>query len=235
MAGRMILAELASAITSLIEGNTPKLEDEVTVEIVGQPGSNKRTLFQMAMSTAFGIARPGAASGPFAVPPALVMVEYDASSDWVRVTLRYKVGVLNFLGGINVLNPNASINALRALFGTAPVVRGPAGSFRAGIPFVPFGPFNIRPEAGNPFINTIPLTENATWFTPGGAVISTPNPKPPGDNRSRGAIPDRTGLVGGSDNPVMQLIPLMFSALSAPGSVNLQVITPPAVSTLGGG
>lgn len=235
MAGKMILAEIASAITSLIEGNTPKLEDEVTVEIVGQPGSNKRTLFQMAISTAFGIARPGAANAATGVPPALVMVEYDAASDWVRVTLRYKIGVLNFIGTVNVLGPNASIDALRALFGTSPVLRGPSSSFRAGIPFVPFGPFNIRPGETNPFTNQITLTDNATWLNGVGTAIRTPNPKPPGDGRSRGEISDRNGVLVDTDLPAMQLIPLVFAALSAPGSVNLTTFTPPVTSQFGEG
>jgi hypothetical protein len=80
------------------------------------------------------------------------------------------------------------------------------------------------------------LTRSPTCIDPNPAlpvnntsVIGSPNPKPAGDNRSRGAIP-----ISGGDGKQIALAALVFSALSNPGSANEMLFPQPTSGPKGG-
>lgn len=234
------------AVVSGVADMFPKLEDEVTVEVMGQPGSNKRELYRLAMATAYGIARPGlnGTASLFGPPPSMILCEYDAADAWVRFTVRYRIGVLDF-----ALTPNsgpASILAGVASGRGLPVVLGPpdeviggrmrlpipsvTGVVAAPIPFVPaIDPISLLVPMR--FVNKVILTSSGVCESPDpattGMTINSPNPRPPGDTRSRGAV-QNPNIAEINAN---YLVPLVFAALSDPGSQsNLTVPAPSPVS-----
>lgn len=248
---------------SFIESVTPKLEDEVTVEVIGQPGATKKNLYFLALSTAYGLARPGTLARFLTPPPSLLMLEYDAADNWVRVTVKYKVGVLDFanqaIGNTALLGPFSVALNVAAVFGAAqlvaqmPILNGPSPVVVGATPVIPFSFLNVPlPVAGVPNpLNPIPtvnqnigrviLTDEESVVVDNQA-IPTPNPKPSGDFRSRGSVkfsgrrPYLNGFPVGSEPPTNEyLVPLVFAALSAPGSTNLTTFTPPPEDLYGGG
>lgn len=247
----------------------PTLEDEVVVEVRGQPGANKQKLYYIALSTAFGIVRQQQPLNPLTalISPSygMLMSEDDASDNWVRCTLRYRVGMYGIMAttGINRLFGGGS------LFDQLTVYRGPQCNVNGGdfnfigvaIPGVPVnanGPQAPQlPFKGQPIITPCPTTqtpvptavkENPAPDFPisnAGVSIPSPNPKPPGDNRSRGSIPtagSSTPPSGGSSPSTKgscctvsnSLIPLVFAALSAPGTSSDMVFPNPVQGPTGG-
>lgn len=258
----------------------PRLEDEVIVEVVGQPGHTKRQLYYLALATAFGLLRRYDLS--FAklftdAPTQAIMVEYDAADNWVRATVRYNTGlasaavagtgfgstISSIIGAVtaainsSLLLPGAgdtSANIVTQiadqiqdyistsggglqLYGEAVVYSGPkdsvvGGQFNFTNPILPGIPTSAQapgvprlPFAGRVILTTAPTVEQ------GGVTVPTPNPAPPGDNRSRGTFPvpgyqtqdpgvpvGTTGL--GAPDVTRLLIPLVFAALTDPGSMN---------------
>lgn len=250
MAVPQILTGLAAAAPVLVmladfaDNTSPKLEDEATVEIIGEPGSTKRQLYFLALNTAFGLCRPGARARDvggiptgYTPSPALVLLEYDAADNWVRCTVRYKVGMLT-PSGTSI--PITGFSGIRDLINESRVLNGPDHFVEGGSPILPIPVFALPIDGASKFINRTILTSAGAVIDPdpagpaGGAakVISSPNPKPPGDNRSRGAAQRR---YGDGSNAVIQdwLIPMVFTALSDPGSRDLVLFEGPISGALG--
>lgn len=280
-----ILGTVVKEITEF----SPHLEDEATVEVVGQPGSTKKQLYFLALSAAFSLVRRidlkffGRNILP---PPGMLMIEYDAADHWVRATIRYRTSMLqaaaanlagaNALGGLNPFS-EVPLNTLPVYAGPKCDVVGASFSFTGGVTpeesralsvFLPgVAGFLDSATAGIPTSSTsapapkLPFA-GKTILTPcaqvadpnpdlpgaGGAVIPSPNPKPPGDNRSRGAVVTG-GASGGSSflgrvassvggdgcciNKSTSLVPLVFAALTDPGSFRDEVFAPPGGGVLG--
>ncbi|CAM6002949.1 unnamed protein product [Sphagnum balticum] len=106
-------------------------------------------------------------------------------------------------------------------------------------PNLPFaGQPILTPCPATPVPAPRPITQSPVPFIATTAVgsIASPNPKPPGDNRSRGAvlIPGSPSAAGTGDaccNQSLALVPLVFAALSAPGTNTLQTFPDPTAST----
>ncbi len=251
------IAKGIAGIATFIDSVTPKLEDEVVVEVLGEPGASKRTLYFLALSTAYGLARPNALARFFTPPPSLLMLEYDAADHWVRVTVKYKVGALDFVnqglgngfaGAVSgtFLGPvGGAITGIISSVGTTlgpagllagmPILNGPPDTVVGVTPAIPFSflniPFPGTLSANNPFIGASILTNDKTVVV-NNQSIPTPNPKPSGDSRSRGSVEPNTA---GTRSVEKYLVPLVFAALSAPGSQNDLIFTPPQQGPGGSG
>lgn len=257
--GVPILGPIIQGASELV----PQIEDEVTVEIVGQPGASKKQLYFMALSTAFALCRrfDRAIAGRYVFPPpGMFMIEYDAADHWVRATVRYKTSILEaatvippgFVGAIVVAGGLAT---RKEFFDEAVVFSGPkcdvageefkftgAGGLLPGIP----GSAKDVGAPHLPFAGKTILTPCATVKNPdpagAGNVIPTPNPKPPGDNRSRGlVVGDGRGVSFGSGGNidaccpgVSKLVPLVFAALTDPGSFDRETFPAPKAGPTGG-
>lgn len=255
----------------MIRNNVPILEDEVVVEVVGQPGASKQELYFLALAAANGIVRrfqPLIQADP-RVPPSMsmLMIEYDAADHWVRCTLRYQVGTMN----TNVVvSTNPARKPAGAFMDSLAVYRGPqcevvGGSMdftseflsnvptQAQAPKLPFAgqviltqcPETKKPVPA-PVVNNPPPSELITSVE----TIPSPNPKPPGDNRSRGAVVTKdstTTLTAGSSSSsggttyppgccpkTLSLVQLVFAALTDPGSFAEETWAPPVQGPLGG-
>lgn len=160
--------------------------------------------------------------------------------------------------------PQCSVNGGTFNFVATPLVgtSGILSPLAGAIPGIPTSPSSAAapklPFAGQPILTSCPITntpsplgvqENpAPTFplsTPTGPVIPSPNPKPPGDNRSRGVvqIPSSStptsgggvsGIPGSCCNAVQALIPLVFAALSAPGTNSDMTFPSPTPGPSGG-
>ncbi len=207
--------------------NVPVLDDEVVVEVTGQPGADKQQLYFLALATANSLVRNRGGLlqlNPFQ-PAAYgaLQIEYDAAANWVRCTLSYRTGTLGagdagdvrvgVLPGLESILSGVPIIAgvVGFPFDTMVVYRGPAcdvvgNTFGFVSPLLPGIPLSSKsPGAPQlPFVGRTILTgcptvvapvpaANTTPKVPSGdlvpnTTIPTPNPKPPGDNRSRGVI-----------------------------------------------
>jgi hypothetical protein len=241
----------------------PVLEDEVTVEVRGQPGSTKKQLYYLALSTAFGLIRRFDVSVGnvfLAAPPGVLMCEYDAADHWVRATVRFRTNLIasaatsviesaaqntfNILGGIVTYAIDAYLsdtqNRPLPIYSQAVVYSGPkeevvGGPFNFTGAITPAVPTQKRSEGAPqlPFEGRVILTTAPSVREPNpypaalGQTIPTPNPKPPGDNRSRGTFPVETaspsdpslGLTfGDRDSLVRLLIPMVFASLTDSGN-----------------
>lgn len=245
---------LGASAVDTIRKIAPQLEDEVTVEITGQPGHEKQQLYFLALAAANGEVRKF--SGFLGVAPTygLLMIEFDQASNWIRVTLRYKVSGLAANAGQQVgsdADPSAWFDALALFRGPSCEVVGGAFDFTntglAGIPASSKSPDAPNGANGLPFVgqtiltpcptvippNPAPIIQNPAPTAPktnNGRPIPSPNPKPPGDNRSRGAVVvpgSSTPQSGGTSNlsgvgpccpKTLALIPLVFASLSSPAT-----------------
>lgn len=273
--GPRILSALGVA-KSTADNYTPQLEDEATVEVIGQPGSNKKDLYYLAMAAACGLVRRYDFLRAIFPPIGMVMIEYDAADCWVRAVVRYKTSLLSAVVARplkSVLAPDASTQPLfqkaqaylnsflqpdgkptpdlaeAAIFsGPSPVLVGKSWNFTGllgvGLP-------NTSQSRGAPVLpydgRTILTTADATSDAPtnpgvalNNGVIpqssvqgSQMNPKPPGDYRSRGAVSEMVGSQGAlqsnwNGNVIADLlVPLVYSALSNPGSIDQVVFSSP--------
>lgn len=245
--------QAATLSLDFVDRFTPKLDDEVIVEVVGQPGSTKQQLYWLALTTAYGLARPRTISRLLAPPPGLLMVEYDASDNWVRCTLRYRLGVMQIL-----TNPFAVPGVVGTIIdqirnpGDIPVIYGPPDDVKGASPQLPFVfvglPINLLPGvplSGLPFSGRQVLSSSMKCPDPDPNVpvsqtpteIWSPNPKPSGDNRSRGSVADprRENIPALTvDNVNNYLIPMVFAALTDPGSQTLAAFMFPFPGPTGG-
>lgn len=282
---------LPVAVYQAFKNFSPHLEDEATVEVVGQPGASKRQLYFLALSACFGLVKRidvglknGGKNDYLFPPPGMLMIEYDAASNWVRATVRYRTSMLQATIADIIDDPVGGVSGIRRPGGgggfetTAnfddvrrlPVYAGPACEL-VGQPFeftnaTPIGPGipessvdDLAPRlpfAGKTILTTCAQVADPDPTLPAivpGAIIASPNPKPPGDNRSRGAVvggrsvrTDVTGGVGsigggttapGGDDccrdKSLMLVPLVFAALADPGSAADAVFKEPQSGPLG--
>lgn len=222
--------------------NIPILEDEIIIEVVGQPGASKQELYYLAMAAASGMSRRIQrllVLNP-AIPPSVsvLMIEYDAADHWVRCILRYQMATC----GMNILFTQDG------LLDNSVVYRGPrceviGGKFDftdpllAGVPGTNDPKSPVLPWQGRTILTACPtvndpspippLTQNppppTTPVLPG-AKITSPNPKPPGDNRSRGnvVVPAPSNTPNNPNEKCcpkqLNLVELVYAALTDPGS-----------------
>lgn len=249
----------------------PTLEDDVVVEVVGQPGTSKQQLYFLALATANGIVRRFGNLVSTSSPYGKLSLTYDAHSNWVRASISYRFGMAALAA--DRAGPGAPI--VGSLIDRMAVYRGPqcdvvGGNFdfvasMADVPGIPASAKSpaapVLPLEGQPIITACPttptpvprpITQNPVPSVPLGAVgpvIASPNPKPPGDNRSRGAVIGRPTVfeaVGGAPIPgpvptadkakccdkLKLLIPLVFSALTSPATdANMRYAAPTAGPT----
>jgi len=110
-----------------------------------------------------------------------------------------------------------------------PNVGALVGAITSSIAGIPIDPLAIL--APMRFVNKVILTSSGVCESPDpattGMVINSPNPRPPGDTNSRGAV-QNPNIAEINAN---YLVPLVFAALSDPGSQsNLTVPAPSLVS-----
>jgi hypothetical protein len=256
-------------------GIVPTLDDEVTVEVTGQPGVTKQQLYFLALATANGIVRRFGELLAGDTPAfGNLVIEYDAANHWVRCTIGYS-------WSMSAMNADGTGTAIGIQYDRMAVYRGPqcdvvGGNFDfllKGVPgLVPPGipESSLSPDApqlpfaGQPILTACPTTRTPTPKAitqnpapsvaidgTAGPPIPSPNPKPPGDNRSRGAVlgdPFSPASAGGSAVPgptptasgakccdkLRLLIPLVYSALSSPATDSEMRYFPPAVGPTGG-
>jgi hypothetical protein len=205
--------------------NVPMLEDEVVVEVVGQPGAQKNELYYLALAAANGVVRRFGnifQINPIAPPSyAALAIEYDAADHWVRCYLKYAVGMTSisvrpFAAGPPVVGNARNFDNLAVYRGpqcdvvggnfdfvdTLPLPTGIPTSPRDGAPQLPFEGQMIltscpRSAAPNPAAMTQNPPPSQPLSATAGPVGDSVNPKPPGDNRSRGAVV----AAGASQNP----------------------------------
>ncbi len=247
-----------------VRDNLPLLEDEVTVEVVGQPGSNKQQLYYLALAAANGmVTRMGASLLSISGSYGMLMIEYDGASDWVRCTIRYKFGMAQLaVGGASLLTVGADRFAVQKLA----VYRGPScdvvgGKFdftgqgtTSGLPGIPNSSKAIDGAPQLPFAGQMILTACPTTPQPvptavrespvptaplgtTGAPVESPNPKPPGDNRSRGAIyipgTSQGATPGNCCDKLLALIPMVTAALSDPATNSQMTYEVPSAGPIG--
>lgn len=205
----------ASSLITAARSITPQLEDEVTVEVVGEPGHDKQQLYFLALAAANGeVRRFNTFANIWAPTYGMLMIEYDQASNWVRCTIRYKTSMLSANAGLRSL----ILPRVGTFFDNLSLYRGPAcevvgDSFDfvdpnvlgPGIPISSKSPDAPNGEIGLPFKGQTIVTTCPTTTPPkpkkikqspvptapkvnNGPPIPSPNPKPIGDNRSRGAI-----------------------------------------------
>lgn len=252
-----VLSLGASALQEL-QKQVPQLEDEVTVQVWGEPGHNKQQLYFLALAAANGVVRRfDVLTNPLAPSYGMLMAEYDAADNWVRCTIRYKWSCLSAVVQIASVprTPDLSFydklvvyrgpqcNVIGGNFDfVSPVLPGlPDSSVVAG--GAPSLPFNRQPILTPcPIVNEpkpTPIVQNPVPDYPIGIVgnpIRSPNPKPIGDERSRGAVVTPktlslpTPVPGKCCDINLLLVPLVFSALSAPATnSDMRFVAPPAV------
>lgn len=239
--------DMSKMIVQRTLGTTPALEDEVTVEVMGQPGANKQKLYFLALAAANGMIRRVPFLAGLGPAYGMLMIEYDAAAEWVRCTIRYKWN----LNSMNVKPEGVSVGT-GSIFDSLAVYRGPqcnvvGDKFNFVDPLIPGIPSSSKADAGAPqlpfkgsmILTACPTTpkpapDDVTQNPPPEPIlknapsIASPNPKPPGDNRSRGAVvsPGPSGVVGTATptasikccDKVLALIPLVYAALSAPAT-----------------
>lgn len=253
----------------------PQLEDEVTVEVRGEPGSEKQELYFLALAAANGeVRRFSQFSNGLAQTFGMIMIEFDQAEAWVRVTLRYKTSML----AANRSNVSIPLPRPGSFFDNIAIYRGPSCEvvgdefdfieseklFGLGIPASSRTPDAPNGSNGLPFAAQTILTPCPTTIPPvpraiiqnpvpiapkanNGAEIPSPNPKPVGDNRSRGAVitsptgtppsgmpPTGTTGVGPCCPKTLSLIPLVFAALSAPATSTNMSFQAPVQGPTGG-
>ena len=176
-----------------------------------------------------------AASGLATVPPLDRLAVYNGPNcDVVGAPLSYVGGLpaAVALGGL-----------VGGALGGAPGIPGSPSSF----PSPPL-PWNGRTILTPCPTVTPPVPSTATTLAgtladigpPPNPDVPTPNPKPPGDNRSRGAVPGSASGRAASLNPakccptVPMLVQMVYSALSFPGNPDEELFVPPVPGPTGG-
>lgn len=239
-------------------GLVATLNDEVTVEVTGQPGVTKQQLYFCALATANGIVRRFGDILAATPTYGTLMIEYDASANWVRCTIAYRWSMLanNAFGAVGA---DGKPLAIGSLFSRMAVYRGPACAvvgapfdFTGGIIGMPNssespGAPNL-PLRGDTILSSCPrviqptpspITQNPVPTAPliiAGPEIAATNPKPPGDNRSRGSVmvpeagpgsvtggvpvpgPPPTSSEGHCCVSLRALVPLIYASLTSPAS-----------------
>ena len=254
-------------------GATPYLEDNVIVEVVGQPGVTKQDLYYLAMAAANGMVRRFGNLIGASNPYGKISIEYDAADHWVRASISYRWAMLAVVAG--GFGPAPSIvefaDKMAVYRGPQCDVVGGDFDFKApeagadavfrlptGLPNLPFKGQTILtacPTTKTPLPQAVKEKPAPTYPGRGvGAEIPSPNPKPPGDNRSRGAVvapksgPTSAGPPGPfsslpGPNPdadgakccdkLRALVPLVYAALTSPASDARTTYAPPTAGAEG--
>lgn len=173
---------------SAVKNAMPVLEDEAVVTVWGQPGTTKKELWKMAAATAFSMVRRWDMWK--SIPPvSLIMVEYDAASNLVRFTVRYRT---NLAGAEQLGDGLAGLREAPLYSGPGETVVGGPWNFRGAVPGMPIGkpkPNELAvPRLG--WAGKVILT-NDNQITPDGKIgegIRVPNPRPLGDARSKSTL-----------------------------------------------
>lgn len=270
--------QAGSAAIDTINKIVPQLEDEVTVEVRGQPGTTKQQLYFLALAAANGMVRRFDNLANMVAPSqGMLMIEYDGADDWVRCTIRYKWSCLSatVLRVDNLPSPGTFYDNVAVYRGPSCNVVGDNFDFVNQFPFLTIGLPGIPATAASPDAPQLPfddqmiltgcptteepkpkaITQNPVPDRPlerNGTVIPSPNPKPPGDNRSRGNVVTNAYMAANPPSPgsttqgsqqtpspgqlnasccekVMALIPLVFAALSQ-GASNADTTYPVPVT-----
>jgi hypothetical protein len=229
----------------------PMMEDEVIVEVVGQPGASKKDLYYLALAAANGMVRTDIDFVGATPRMGVLMIEYDAADHWVRCTMKYTGGATAFIGWggggtgdcVVYAGPQCEVKGKEFNFTSDTLLPGIPSSTNPSIPKLPWdGRVILTP------CPTVPNPAPGMGPAPFGPIIPSPNPKPPGDNRSRGAVvrpspspePDSIpvssifrGLKTDCCNKSLELVPLVFSALTDPGSFGTEVFIAPTAGPTG--
>jgi hypothetical protein len=263
--GKWLLKKAAPSLfttTQEAAQHFPVLEDEVVVDVRGQPGASKQQLYYLALGAAHRVVRRFGnilTFNPIAPPTyAAIMIEYDAAENWVRSTVRYVTGMTSLAVGTSILKPK--LVGRSENFDKMAVYRGPQCAVVGGgfdfVSSLPGIPGSSNPADGAPQLNYVGQTiltgcPEAATPTPAnlvqppvpsqplvpnpGPLIPAPNPKPPGDNRSRGVAvaPLAAGEFPGCCPKTLELIPLVYAALTDPGSYGTEMFTPPTAGPAG--
>ncbi|VTR92151.1 unnamed protein product [Gemmata massiliana] len=207
--GGVLLGD-AMAIWNGIKSTLPFLEDEATVTVHLSPKGTRRDGYFLAAALGFSLVRRYDILAFNSPPPGMIMIVYDAASNAVQFTVRYRT----------CMTTGAIVNAER-MFSELPVYTGPTEIFAgeawnfisSGIPGVP------DPGAGGgvaggqagfagalaalraqaqvpklPFAKHGILARSGTTLdpnplnAPGNNWVESPNPRPSGDQRSRGTL-----------------------------------------------
>lgn len=243
---------VGAPLIDLVRNLIPRLEDEAVVEVVGQPGADKKRLYYLALAAANGLARQFndlATLNPFLPPPmGVLMIEYDAADQWVRCTIRYSVGTLGaavttgpkkgsdlFQAAAVYQGPNCDLTGQQFGFtGNVAKVNLDVGGIKVGgevtIPGIPASSEVVdapRLEfAGRTILTGCPVvTEPIPGPGPAaGKTIPSPNPKPPGDDRSRGTvITPAVGYPGGAVGLDLNLPKFMVRDVYKSGGGNISI------------
>jgi hypothetical protein len=167
------------------------IEDEIVVQIAGNPRATKADVFKMAAALAFGtVKRLTPFGGLVGNPPGAIAVEYDAAANEIVFILKFHRSL-----AMAITNP------LGVKVGDQPVFSGPREDYVGGE-----ADFEVGAGLGLIRVNVIDLanfkgktilTTNRTVSDPDPTVpaavgplgnIATPNPRPSGDARSRGSL-----------------------------------------------
>jgi hypothetical protein len=169
-----------------------RLDDHIQVTVAGNPFSTRRSLYEVAAATAFGmVARlvpAGGPGNPFG-PPGVIAVAYDAAANELTFSLQYSRSLATILSPAGA---GAGVLAAQPVFGNLPqTITG--GDWDARLPTDPV----LLPPTPTPdlaFGGRAILTTAAFVPAPNpkplpvGGPVSTPNPRPAGDARSRGTL-----------------------------------------------
>lgn len=263
--GRIMLGPLATpfeffpggAALDLVKDMTLNaiIDDTVTVEVRGQPGANKQQLYYLALAAANGMVRRVVQlDSPIKPSFGMLSIEYDAAGNWVRCTIRYtwsmlsvnvkntKVFGANFFDGLAVYRgPQCGVVGGEFDFVGTNGLRGVPSTVAPGAPDLPFDGQTILtdcPRVQEP--KPTAMTQNPPPKIPlknPGELIDSPNPKPPGDNRSRGVV--FTGETAPRSTPgdccakINALLPMVFAVLSGAATTDDMTFANPTAGPRG--
>jgi hypothetical protein len=122
--GSDVIAALRGAIVSSAN-LTPNMSETIEVLVSGQPGANKRTLYMMAASVAFGVVINRKISG-IMPPTGAITVSYPLDGLSVLFRVKYSVSLFEYIQGIR----RAGAVAVAGVFpsGGLPSVVGPGAA-----------------------------------------------------------------------------------------------------------
>lgn len=238
-------AQLAAVTFDALRQAIPTMEDEVIVEVVGQPGASKKDLYYLALAAANGIVTNPGLVGLLTARMGVLMIEYDAADHWVRCTMKYTGGATAFPGWDYAVykGPECEVKGAEFNFTSDTLLPGIPASTNPAVPKLPWnGRVILTP------CPTVPNPAPGMGPAPFGPIIPSPNPKPPGDNRSRGAVVRPSDVQEEGSIPVssifrglktdcckksLELVPLVFSALTDPGSFGTEVFIAPTAGPTG--
>ena len=201
--GRVLLGD-ALAIWNGIKSTLPFLEDEATVTVYLSPKGTRRDGYFLAAALGFSLVRRYDILAGTSPPPGLIMIVYDAASNSVQFTVRYRTCLTT--GAID--NKARIFSECPVYAGPTEIVTGEPWNFAGAVPGIPGFP-GAGGQAGlagamaaaraNAFLPVLPFakrgivarsgtTPEPNPLKPAGTWVESPNPRPCGDQRSRGTL-----------------------------------------------